>query len=49
MSNRLLSVSIKPEDEYTVNPQQFKKENLGVKGRLNIYMGVNSGILHYLF
>ena len=49
MSNRLLSVSIKPEDEFTVNPKQFKKENLGVKGKLNIYMGVNSGILYYLF
>ena len=49
MANRLLSVSIKPEDEFTVNPQQFKKENLGVKGKLNIYMGVNSVIFYYLF
>ena len=37
MSNRFLSVTIKPEDEFTANPQQFKKENLGVKGKLNIY------------
>ena len=49
MSNRLLSVSIKPEDEFTVKPQQFKKKNLDVKGKLNIYMGVNSRILYYLF